>query len=54
MLAVIVFVIIAIMIYEGYTAPEIATILNKNVNTIYTLLSRGKNILKQELEGYFD
>lgn len=40
--------------YEGYTAPEIATILNKNVNTIYTLLSRGKNILKQELEGYFD
>ena len=46
--------VIYLRYYEGYTAPEIATILNKNVNTIYTLLSRGKNILKQELEGYFD
>ena len=46
--------VIYLRYYEGYTAPEIATILNKNVNTIYTLLSRGKDILKQELEGYFD
>ena len=28
--------------YEGYTAPEIAQILNKKVNTVYTLLSRAK------------
>ncbi|WP_366776892.1 sigma-70 family RNA polymerase sigma factor, partial [uncultured Gemmiger sp.] len=26
--------------YEGYTAPEIAGILGKNVNTVYTRLTR--------------
>lgn len=40
--------------YEGYTAPEIGNILGKNVNTIYTYLTRSKNILRKKLggEGY--
>ncbi len=37
--------------YEGYTAPEMAKLLNKNVNTIYTLLGRGKAMLKEVLEN---
>ena len=37
--------------YEGYTAPEIAGILGKNVNTIYTRLSRARGLLRQALGG---
>lgn len=37
--------------YEGYTAPEIANILHKNVNTIYTYLTRSKKILYEKLGG---
>lgn len=37
--------------YEGYTAPEIAAILKKNPNTIYTHLSRAREMLKQMLGG---
>ncbi len=37
--------------YEGYTAVEIGGILNKNVNTVYTLLSRAKGQLKEKLGG---
>lgn len=37
--------------YEGYTAPEIGKLLGKNVNTVYTLMNRGKMLLKKELEG---
>ncbi len=37
--------------YEGYTAKEIGTILNKKENTIYSLLSRGRELLKKELGG---
>ncbi len=37
--------------YEGYTAPEIARILGKNVNTVYTLLTRSKQMLKEKLGG---
>ena len=37
--------------YEGYTAPEIGHILGKNVNTIYTLLNRARQILKETLGG---
>lgn len=37
--------------YEGYTAPEIGEILGKNVNTIYTLLTRSKEMLKRSLGG---
>lgn len=37
--------------YEGYTAPEIAGILRKNTNTVYTLLRRAKEMLKETLGG---
>lgn len=37
--------------YEGYTAPEISHILGKNVNTIYTLLTRSKQLLRNMLGG---
>lgn len=37
--------------YEGYTAPEIGKLLGKNVNTVYTLLTRAKNMLKERLGG---
>lgn len=35
--------------YEGYTAPEISRMLGKNVNTIYTHLTRSKKILREKL-----
>ncbi len=35
--------------YEGYTAPQISRILGKNVNTIYTLLTRSKQLLREKL-----
>ena len=31
--------------YEGYTAPQIGRILGKNVNTVYTLLNRSRQML---------
>lgn len=37
--------------YEKFTAVEIAEILGKNENTIYTWLSRAKKILKEQLGG---
>lgn len=37
--------------YEGYTAPQISRILKKNVNTIYTLLNRSRQLLKEKLGG---
>ena len=37
--------------YEGYTAPEIAKILRKNPNTVYTHLTRAKEMLKDILGG---
>ena len=37
--------------YEGYTAPEISQILGKRVNTVYTLLTRAKKMLKEKLGG---
>lgn len=40
--------------YEGYTAPQIGKILEKNVNTVYTYLQRGKQLLKKELGGGTD
>lgn len=40
--------------YEGYTAPQIGTILNKNPNTVYTLLTRARQMLKKELGGGYD
>ncbi len=40
--------------YEDYTAPQIGTILRKNVNTIYTLLNRARQMLRAKLKenGY--
>lgn len=37
--------------YEGYPAAEIGQILHKNTNTVYTLLDRGKKMLKEKLGG---
>lgn len=37
--------------YEGYTAPEIGKILGKNVNTVYTLLTRARQLLRDRLGG---
>lgn len=36
-------------LYEGYTAPEIAKIVDAPVNTVYSWISRGKNMLKEAL-----
>lgn len=40
--------------YEGYTAPEIGKILGKNVNTIYTCLTRSRKLLREKLGGDID
>ena len=40
--------------YESYTAPEISRILGKNVNTVYTLLTRSKQLLRKKLGGDAD
>ena len=37
--------------YEGYTAPEIAGILKKNPNTVYTHLARARAMLGETLGG---
>lgn len=37
--------------YEGYSAVEIGKILQKNVNSVYTLLNRARQMLKQALRG---
>ncbi len=37
--------------YEGYNAAEIAGILGKRANTVYSLLSRGRRMLKEKLGG---
>ena len=40
--------------YEGYTAPEIGRLLKKNPNTVYTLLTRARQLLKDALGGETD
>lgn len=40
--------------FEDYTAPQISCILGKNVNTIYTLLTRSKQMLKEKLKGAYE
>ena len=37
--------------YEGYTAPEIAEILDIKENTVYTQLTRGRALLRDVLGG---
>ncbi len=43
--------VVYLYFYEGYTAPQISKILRKNVNTVYTLLTRSKKMLKTKLGG---
>ena len=40
--------------FEDYTAPQISHILGKNVNTIYTLLTRAKKLLRERLENEYE
>ena len=40
--------------YEGYTAPEIGRFLKKNVNTVYTLMTRFRHLLREKLGGDVD
>lgn len=40
--------------YEGYTAPEIGDILGRNVNTVYTDLTRAREKLRTMLGGEAD
>lgn len=37
--------------YEGYSAAEIGKILGKKENTVYSLLSRGRGLLREKLGG---
>ena len=43
--------VIYLYYYEGYSAVEIAKILGRKENTIYTWLSRAKDILREKLGG---
>jgi RNA polymerase sigma-70 factor (ECF subfamily) len=45
--------VIYLFYYEGYTAVEIAKMLGKRENTVYTWLTRGKKRLKEYLGGDF-
>lgn len=40
--------------YEGYSAAEVGDILGKRENTVYSLLSRGRTMLKAKLGGELD
>ena len=40
--------------YEGYRAEEIGRLLGKKANTVYTLLTRARQLLKEKLEGVMD
>lgn len=43
--------VIYLYYYEGYKADEIGKILGKKENTVYSLLSRGRKMLKEKLGG---
>lgn len=43
--------VIYLFYYEGYSAVEIAKLLGKKENTIYSLLARGRTLLKDQLGG---
>lgn len=42
--------VIYLFYYEDYQAKEIGKIQGKNTNTIFSLLKRGRDILKKKLE----
>lgn len=46
-------IVIFLHYFEGYSAVEISKMLSKNVNTIYTRMSRGRELLKESLRGDF-
>ncbi len=43
--------VIYLYYYEGYSAGEIARILGRKENTIYTWMSRAKDLLREKLGG---
>lgn len=43
--------VVYLYFYEEYSAVEISHILRKKTNTIYTLLTRSKRLLKEKLGG---
>ena len=43
--------VIVLHYYDGYTAQEIGQMLHKKENTVYSLLSRGRDMLKPMLGG---
>lgn len=43
--------VVYLYFYEEYSAVEISRILRKKPNTIYTLLTRSKKLLKEKLGG---
>ena len=44
--------VVYLYFFEGYSAVEIGKMLGKNTNTVYTLLARAKDKLREKLEGY--
>jgi RNA polymerase sigma-70 factor (ECF subfamily) len=46
-------VVVYLFYFEGYSALEIAAMMKKKENTIYTWLSRGRDALKTKLGGDF-
>ncbi len=43
--------VVYLSFYEGYSAAEIAEMLHKNVNTVYTWINRAKGLLRKILGG---
>ena len=46
--------VIYLFYYEGYKVKEIADIIGTSENTVKTWLSRGRDTLREKLEGGFD
>ena len=44
-------VVLYLYYYEGYSIKEIGKLLEKNENTVKTLMSRGRELLREKLEG---
>lgn len=43
--------VVYLFYYEGYPAGEVAKLVKKNENTVYTLLARARKQLKEKLGG---
>lgn len=44
-------VVLYLYYYEGYSIKEIGKLLEKNENSVKTLLNRGRSLLRKKLEG---